>query len=93
MIIRPLNRPDRHLSGTTKAKAEEGKPAGIYEESSGNLIRPLVSECGQKVNGRNAGVFSYKTARKAVSKVNKKVTGHTYAQVRNQERDYSKRTK
>ena len=86
MTIRPPNRPDRHLSGTTKAKAEEGKPAGIYEESSGNLIRLLVSERGQKVNGRNAGVFSYKTARKAVSKVNKKAKGHTYAQIRKQGR-------
>ena len=77
MTIRPPNRPDRHLGGA------RAKPAEIYEKSSGNSDWTF-SECGQKLDKRNEEVLRYKTAQKKQLKVNKKASGHTYVQIRNQ---------
>ena len=76
-MIRPSNRPVRHLGGARAKLAENLRK--ITRKSDWTLVN------GDK-NWTNEieEVLRYKTAQKAVKKVNKKVSGHTYGQIRNQ---------
>ena len=76
-MIRPSKRPVRHLGGARECEACRNLTKNYQE------IRLDFSELETKLDKRKARKFSgIKLLKKQLEKVNKKVSGHTYGQIR-----------